>query len=333
MTVNLGKIFGTGEEIREFQTDPQIIGNRLVGIEVELEGMKNIGQLFRNQQHPMLHWTLTCDGSLRNAGVEFVLSQPLGGKDVLSALSKLDSLISDYSEQIGSPSFSERTSVHVHIDMRSESFSTLTHFIALFLIFEKTLFRTFGEGRDTNNYCQPVSSGGLLDTVSKMVDATQKREGNSPIYHGVKGSSKYNALNIRSLYGLGSVEFRLHRGEWKSEKLLLWINTLLSLADYASKNELDFDKFSGNISMMGLDEFLISIFTEGYGIIEALAYPEMWGDLLCGIRHAQDMLLLNPSVSSSEKLNRYGKKRATKGGATLLEGFCLKQQIDYEGDS
>ena len=115
----------------------KFVSSSLVGVEFELEGMNR----FRvDDPEFAAYWKIVEDGSLRDGGKEFVLSRPFAGADLDKALSLFDKHVSKSGHDI---KISDRTSVHVHIDVRDLTFAQLT-------IFETALFNMAGETRANN---------------------------------------------------------------------------------------------------------------------------------------------------------------------------------------
>ena len=324
--LSIKNIFEHDVEIRSFQGCDKLITKRQVGIEVELE---NIGLL---PQHlgtaTAKYWDIIEDGSLRNGGREFVLAQPLCGLDLYNALASLEDIITDYCQTHPLPDINERTSLHVHLDMRGASLDSVIHLLALFSIFERAFFEVFGKGREGSNYCVPLFEEGRKRLVS---DILERRLHRSAVNQTIGHSSKYGSVNVKSLRSLGTVEFRLHQATWLKEEILLWVNILLSLADYAENNELDLSQFSRNISEMGFESFMNSVFFEDQDIITKLTYPRMGQDILMGIRDAQDIILQGTIVKLKSSICKgSGPQEIKEGHLSYLESFCLKQEIDYE---
>lgn len=96
----------------------------MVGIEIEVE---NITQ----QVIPLAYWDAKSDGSLRNNGIELV-SVPLQIKQVQLALEH----VFDVLNQNNKPDFSNRTSIHIHVNCRDLTQDQLYNFILLYAIFE-----------------------------------------------------------------------------------------------------------------------------------------------------------------------------------------------------
>jgi len=196
-----------------------------VGIEVELEGIKTkeittIPSSFKMEP----------DGSLKLKGMEFI-SVPIRFIYLESELVRLFGVIKN-------PTISSRCSIHIHMNARDFSEEELYRFMILYLIFERSLFR-FSGGRNENIFCHPVYSylGKLKDEINKL-----QTVGNIVYLHW----NKYIALNICPLWGgdcgaskkIGTIEFRHMSGTTDIERIIHWINLIVSLKISAKKFKL-----------------------------------------------------------------------------------------------
>lgn len=333
MSKTVGDLFDKGMSSRSFLPCDKIPHKGLVGIEVELEGMGYFYDYIEKGGIDLGFWRVITDGSLRDNGLEFVLSEPLSGHDLLETISLLDKTITDFSKGRGKPpSVSERTSTHVHVDVRDMNFNQLTHYIILFIVFERSFFKAFGDGgeRANNNYCTPTHMSDKVQTLNTILTG-----GYGNKYDVINHSSKYSSLNLKAIHKLGSLEARLHEATWKGSELTLWVNVLLSLKTYCLENELSLTEFSSSISMEGFNTFISRLFNEDEAIIDKLTYPEMHTDILEGIRLAQDMLLYRDTSKihiGLKKKSKAMKNRKPLEVPTLVEEYCLANEIDYEGD-
>ena len=120
-----------------------------VGLEVEVENCPRFGEPNQNI------WTTHADNSLREHGIEFV-STPIYGTQVWDALNILyDHILPEKA------SFSQRTSIHVHVDMSSLTLEQLAQTVITYLAVERVLYEFVGNGREHNIFCVPI-----LDTPS-----------------------------------------------------------------------------------------------------------------------------------------------------------------------
>jgi len=195
----------------------------MVGIEIEVE---NITQ----QVIPLTYWDAKSDGSLRNNGIELV-SVPLQIKQVQLALEH----VFDVLNQNNKPDFSNRTSIHIHVNCRDLTQDQLYNFILLYAIFEKHFYNMVGNKRLNSIFCVPVFRTNQLKHLNTVV------YGLSPDWH------KYCGLNLLPLYqnsvtqGYGTIEFRHLHGTSDQQEILEWINDILCLRKFAcevNKEEL-----------------------------------------------------------------------------------------------
>lgn len=272
----VSKRFGHRPDIRSSASDDQVVGTSLVGIEVELEGVHHPNRVAKFLER----WQATRDGSLKNNGVEFIFAQPLGGVDIVHALNELENAINKIGED---PVLSERTSVHVHVDIRDLTDEEYINLLILYMIFERSLFRVCGPDRADNTFCRAVcETYGLVMQIANMnmdheyipmeIDRVHRR--------------KYMALNIGSTQTFGSVEFRGHRGEWRAEPLLKWVNLLLSLKEF-SRQEIVWEQMLVNISSEGYEGFARRVFGEHTRTIQ---HPNLTYEIVEGVRDAQDII-------------------------------------------
>lgn len=265
----IGHIFGRSPAIIECPKGRMVDSTR-VGIEIELENTSYIPEL--------VYWEQKGDGSLRN-GTEFVFREPLGGEYVESALAELHSAL-----RTSGASSGWRTSVHVHVDVRDLTVEQLKRFIALYMIFEKPLYRFAGLQRESNIYCMsyhesPVSIARLADCFSSL--------GGMEVWR-VAEQSKYSGINVKALNTFGSVEFRMHEGEWQKTKLWKWVNILLCLRKAAIERDVDVESIIHSYSREGVN-FMRSVF----GVfMRCLEYDKgmMDKELRSGARNAEYFL-------------------------------------------
>lgn len=195
----------------------------MVGIEIEVE---NITQ----PVSPLAYWDVKSDGSLRNNGIELV-SVPLQIKQVQLALEHVFEVLN----QNNKPDFSNRTSIHIHVNCRDLTQDQLYNFILLYAIFEKHFYNIVGNKRLNSIFCVPVFRTNQLKHLNTVV------YGLIPDWH------KYCGLNLLPLYqnsvtqGYGTIEFRHLHGTANQQEILEWINDILCLRKFAcevNKEEL-----------------------------------------------------------------------------------------------
>jgi len=272
-------LMGVPADPCEYKESPKLISNTLIGIEVELENVRGLD--FNNESFRK-YWNIVEDGSLRDGGLEFVLSRPFAGSDLIKALKEFDKTISKYKDRI---ILSERTSVHVHIDVRSLDYSQLLKFVSLYTIFEEPLFRLAGgEDRKNGIFATSLSNAeGYINHLGSEGDSPSERNAKDII----SNFSKYSACNLAAVRQYGSLEFRNHEGTYDTERILKWVNVLLLLRKNAIENELPIQEILGNISINGAEKVFKDIFLE---YSDEMMYPDLEFDMFNGLRLAQDII-------------------------------------------
>ena len=123
-----------------------------IGIEVEVENVPNA------HHEQFKFWKKIVDGSLRNNGYEYV-SPPLRGKLIEAALLELDSHLKGMNPHY---EFSDRTSVHIHMNVRHLTPEQLVMFLITYIALEPLFFKYTekvpNSQREENNYCVPVNA-------------------------------------------------------------------------------------------------------------------------------------------------------------------------------
>lgn len=181
------------------------IMNCLIGIEVEAENAK---------QFKYIPWIMDRDNSLRGDNAfEFKTKYGLRCFKALEALKEL----CEFAKQ-NDFSYSERTSIHIHLDVRRLRVKHLRTLMQLYLLFEDALFKYAGEWRAQNIFCVPVSKSDVLPSARglDMVEFTQ-------------GWNKYSALNLAAINLFGTIEFRHMEGNCDYVRISNWILLLLCL--------------------------------------------------------------------------------------------------------
>jgi hypothetical protein len=176
------------------------------------------------------YWSVHQDGSLRNNGVEFVLSRPRLGAGISTALTSLMSLIGRMEDQ---PSCSQYTSTHVHLDVSQMKVYDYLKFLFVYRYFDEALTLSQGEHRYGNLYCLTFSqaNGGfhqlrrvIEDPYRGMTDFSMERH-------------KYGSCNLATPLAYGSLEFRAMGGCIDKDQALQWINTLCQIKMFAETLE------------------------------------------------------------------------------------------------
>lgn len=272
--MNVGEVVHRHPDVRRFEKSKRMVFHSLVGVEVELENMRH-GEGLR-----VPYWEIKGDGSLRNHGLEFVLDNPLSGRDLPRAMIALEKAIREGGLK---PDLSDRTSVHVHVDVRDMTADQLFNMIILYTVFERVLFNYAGKERHDNVFC--MSFEAAQDNVQHVC---KMRTTEPNTFLGVfQHTDRYSACNLASIPRFGSLEFRLHKGEWRAAPILRWINILLSLKKYAMTVPMDIDDLPSDISSIGVESFTRRVFAK---FADHLIYRGYEEDILSGVRLAQDII-------------------------------------------
>lgn len=214
----------------------------MVGIEIEVENITNSLQ-------PLAYWDIKADGSLRNNGVELV-SVPLQIKQVQLALEHVYNVLTANNK----PDFSNRTSVHIHVNCRDLTQNQIYNFILLYALFEKHFYAFAGNKRMNSIFCVPLFRTNQLNVLDNVV------YGLSPNWH------KYCGINLLPLYqnqvtqGYGTIEFRHLYGTSNQREILEWINDIMCLRKYAC--EISKDDLLKNIKEMNTTSSYISLYSQ-----------------------------------------------------------------------
>jgi hypothetical protein len=246
--------FSHREDQGVIRSSPHLISNTRIGVEVELEG-------FLRDTPRVRGWNTIPDGSLRDGGLEFVFNGPVGGVTAMSRLTALGEALEPYQENI---KCSERTSLHVHIDVRDLQLDQVWSMLVLYGLVEPYLFSVCGEHRADNIYSLAWYKGeGQIVALSSL---------HSNVNFGAVTDTnyfpKYSTVNIGALSTFGSLEFRGHEGTATIDEMVLWINHLLALKEYVLNDPLTPKGMLNRSLELGGEGFLTDVFGD------LLVYPE-----------------------------------------------------------
>lgn len=299
------------------------VDNTLIGVEVELERVNRL-----RIENPEFHeyWKTTDDGSLRDGGKEYVLSRPFTGADLEKALTLFDAEIA----QSGHPiQISDRTSVHIHVDVRNLTYAQLTKFVCIYAIFEEALFNFVGRKRKNNIFATSLSNAeGSLHMLGGKGDDPNADE----VTHTLMHFTKYSACNIAAVATYGSLEFRNHEGTYDVGRIMKWINILLLMKKAATTLELPPQDIFSSISVNGTSAFFRDVFGE---YSDALDYPNLEFDMMGGLRLAQDIIHsqhlekgIEVPKAKDKAEGAYGKYYKTRKPKRFEERF--KDYVEYK---
>lgn len=192
----------------------------LFGVECEVEEVKDLKQSLNGL------WNMTEDGSLRNGGKEFI-SIPMNLTQQFDAFKSLHASL-----VLGKEAFSERTSIHVHMNCQGLEEQQVKNILLLYALFEECFFLMTQPSRRANIHCVP-----LTETHMPMMY-------NRPLRNIVERWHKYTALNLIPLAGQGTIEFRHMHGHADSKLHNEWLVCLSNLMEVSKRVVIDKDFLS-----------------------------------------------------------------------------------------
>ena len=207
----------------------ELVTNNRFGIELEFENV--------HDQDLKQGWEVKRDGSLRNDGTEFVLKKPLGGASLVKAIKAAGEFFEHYDHT----NMTWRCSTHIHMDVRDMEVAALKKLLLLYIVYEKVLFNVESSNRMYNHFCQTYFNS--IAFLQKLRAYWNYSEGR--FIHRLRSiSSKYSALNLASMYTLGSVELRIHNALNKADDIIDAVNHIGILyefaVEHANLSDLDF---------------------------------------------------------------------------------------------
>jgi len=199
-------------------TFPILHPQYIFGIEVEVEEVPDPSLKGKHA----LYWTTTVDNSLRNNGIEFV-SLPLKAYQIEGALNQLNTSLPK------TATFSPRTSVHVHMNVRDLSVDQIFCLLVLYTTVEELLFKWVGHNRDKSVFCVKITDTDYVQNFLSLLSNPEET---------VNNWNKYTALNLHPMSSKGTVEFRHLEGTSDPQRILTWINILSCLKTTAKSYQL-----------------------------------------------------------------------------------------------
>lgn len=216
------EIFGVASPVYDCTPSPLLCSDSMVGIEHELEGARD-----SNFREEFTDWDAIRDGSLRNGGIEYVLKRPLSGQELITAIRTIDTYVGAREHIVSN----ERTSTHVHVDVRDMTAQQLLMFFVVYTTYEQVLFSLCDDSRTENNFCVPVRKNGGV--IKRMRSLAKEPTSGHHIQQLGNSTYRYAAMNMASLPRFGSLEFRMRETLTDTSQLIDWINVLLSIKEFA----------------------------------------------------------------------------------------------------
>ncbi len=241
LTIKTGNILS--DRIVQYTGRPikgeMVSGKCKIGIEIECEHILNFPTV--TDEYGNRFWKSDKDDSLRNNGCEFISNGPIVSKFVPAALHEMEHYILAHNPK---HEFSDRTSVHVHVDCRKSLIRDIFSNVVIFTCLEKVFFKLIekrGMSRSNNIFCTPINDSGPM-IGSNILLEWLKPEGEMfwDYLMSLKDMwNKYSSLNIWPLFDhhKGTIEYRMMHGTRDSEFLVDYINMLICMKLYATKKD------------------------------------------------------------------------------------------------
>lgn len=256
------------------------------GMEVEVENILAMALL--NNDNLRVGWSAKDDRSLRN-GVEFI-SHPYSGEDLVWALVSLRMWMDTALR--APPSFSWRTSTHVHLNVRDLTLEELAKLILLYVVFEQSLFSFSDVNRTASVFCVPIANTPAAWNIRHFLES-----GDMQYVCRDFGWAKYGALNINRIWDIGTVEYRHMSGGLDLPKLLIWLSFIMAMHKAARAMSVkDLMSYIHDLNTTSnYMEFQIAVF--GRELAEVLAKPVNTALMLSnGVTFAKMCMPMNENV-------------------------------------
>lgn len=281
-----------------------------VGIEIEVEGNKFPKHEYEGYEAVDPHfipktWDYHRDGSLRGAdNAEYVLRKPLKFGEVEKAVKDLWKMFEDYGTVLDD---SNRTSVHVHLNVQQWYINRLCSFMCLYFSVEELLTAMCGDHRVGNLFClRAKDAPGIISEIRKFF----VKNGSYKFSNGMH----YAGFNSSPLHRFGSVEIRTLQGCKDPAEIIQWVQILQRLYDlseeYTDPRQV-IEGFSGE-GPMGYAERVLGPFFGTVISRSGMSYSEINNSLYDGIRLAQDLsYCMDWSKINYEKIveDPFGRKK------------------------
>ena len=260
-----------------------------LGIEIEMEGddLPDVDDVY---------WKTERDGSLRD-GKEYVLKAPVSLEETSAALLSLKAELTD-----SKPSFSFRTSVHVHLNVQEMTHKEICSLIYLYYLLEEPLMTYCGRSRKGNRFCLRLQDAdGVINNLRLLFNVGMEFAVNNIDQDAVR----YSALNIASLPKYGSLEFRAMEGNIDINRLNIWLLAITKLKKAATNGLTPIDWYN-RMNLLGSKRILEEVLDD---VSEHFTYPRMEKDMALSASLSIDLPFLYAPEKEAVKAVR---KRVVK---------------------
>lgn len=250
-----------------------------VGIEVELEASNTMP---KSEDVIPPQWVYHQDGSLRGYdNAEYVLAKPLPFDEVDKAIDDLWDVLKAKKVKL-TPS--NRTSVHVHLNVQDFFLNRLATFAGMYFCVEEILTEWCGEYRVGNLFClRAKDAPAIITQLRRFIRSDMQTQ--------IRDNFHYAGFNANALHKFGSIEIRTLRGVMDPETIKMWVAILRRLhtlsADFPDPRE-----FVSMFSSLGPLEFYETLLGEHAGTVQAAigwSNEQVRDSMYEGIRLAQDI--------------------------------------------
>lgn len=234
-----------------YKENKTVAPDLVVGLELEIENFNGDAERHFDGVN------FTSDGSLRSSedgiGIE-VITFPTKTK-------RIESLLTTFYDAyyISEDNFTERCSVHVHMNVLEMTYEQLSSFCLLYQTVESLLFSYAGKERENSVFCVPWNQCGIGFSIVDRLE-------NFPVggVNPFKTWQKYTALNLVPVNTQGSIEFRHLEGTCDVKRIMGWINLISRMYNHAIYNPLNQIKMEivGMNTVSNYREWLDNVFKE-----------------------------------------------------------------------
>lgn len=296
-----------------------------VGLEIEMEGNKfpKVPGAFEKCDIYKTIWNYHADHSLRGRdNAEYVFNGPQKFADVEKYIKNLWNGLKKYGTKLD---VSNRTSVHVHLNVLNWHLNRLVSFVALYYAVEDILAEWCGDHRVGNLFC--LRGRDAPNNITSFMNFVASEGGT-----GFDSNMHYAALNFEAIQKYGSIEIRLLRGVTEAEDAIFWVKVLQRLYELSAKYpdpRTICEMFSGQ----GPVTFVEEILGEFYDPIisdTGLSHEDLIERSYKGIRNVQDVCYCrdwDDYKPKEYKPDPFGRKK--KRGLTPISFGTLSQTDEY----
>ena len=198
----------------QFGVSSNISGTKhfIAGVELEIESICDFGSTSKWDE-----WNITEDGSLRNNGRELI-SPPLPLEKLVEGFKAIHSQLVYYHKD---QAFSERTSIHVHVNMLDNTLDHGKSMLLWYALFEPCFFAMVAPNRRNNIHCVGLDQTNMSEYYNRSLSYIQGK------WH------KYAAFNMKPLGNIGTIEFRHMEGHNDPVRFESWLKTLRNLWQFS----------------------------------------------------------------------------------------------------